>query len=256
MCRKSILVSEFQRSNITSRACDSQNSRFSHATYQLYYVLHLYSELIVSVTVQVKVLKKKVHCLGTRLWRWPACQCVSTGYICVFLCIHTRACRLEHSASAGIVRWHHVCLSERRGEGRRGSWFAWGRERLDCVYSLPAPKAESSRDTAGRSRATERQRQEGRRAGGGGGRARKREQERAGARKRRKASGSTTTGNLTPVTTLAMVNITLIHLQEKSLEATCTHTRTHLYSFTNTDTHHTNHCYTKQGQGWTIYIWI
>lgn len=96
-------------------------------------------------------------------------QCVSTGYICVFLCIHTRACRLEYWASAGIVRWHHVCLSERRGEGRRGSWFAWGRERLDCVYSLPAPKAESSRDTAGRSRATERQRQEGKRAGGGAG---------------------------------------------------------------------------------------
>lgn len=139
-----------------------------------------------------------------------------------------------------------MCLSERRGEGRRGSWFAWGRERLDCVYSLPALRADSSRDTAGRLRAAERQRQEGRREG------RKREQERVGARKRERSSGSTTTRDLTPVTTLAMVNY---YIDPFTRKATGGYMHTHTCTFSKTlslthVTHH--HCYTKQGQCWTM----
>lgn len=104
-------------------------------------------------------------------------MCIYWVCLCITVRVHTRVCRLEHSVSAGIVRWHHVCLSERRGEGRRGSWFAWGRERLGCVYSLPAPKADSSRDTADREQQKGRGRQAGRKEGGRG-EGRKREQER------------------------------------------------------------------------------
>lgn len=176
MYRKSILAPEFSRATKQAVQNISQNSRFSHTTYRVYYVLQLYKGPITSVE---KKKKTTVHCLGTLLWKWPICVSVCVYWVCLCVCTYgTRVCKLEHSVSTGIVRWHHVCLSERRGEGRRGSWFAWGRERLDCVYSLPALQADSSRDTAGRPRAAERQRQEGKREG------RKREQERVGARKR------------------------------------------------------------------------
>lgn len=189
-----------------------------------------------------------MHCLGTLLWKWPICVSVCVYWVCLCVCTYgTRVCKLEHSVSTGIVWWHHVCLSERRGEGRRGSWFAWGRERLDCVYSLPALQADSSRDTAGRPRAAERQRQEGKREG------RKREQERVGARKREReserASGSTATRDLTPVTTLAMVNYYIDPFTSKATGGyTHTHTLAHFHKHHHWRTSHTNHCYTKQGQ--------
>lgn len=100
-----------------------------------------------------------------------------------------------------------------------------------CLLTRYGREIESSRKTEAGRKETERE----------GVKGESENRRHTGTRKRGKALGSTTTGNLTPVTTLAVVNTALIHFLEKEPWRLHTYTHSHIFTNTVTNTHHTNH---------------
>lgn len=175
--------------------------------------------------------------------------CVYWVHLCISVCVHTRVCRLEQSAVTSCV---FVWEAKRREEGELVC-MGEGEIRL-CL--LPAYSTARLLTRYGREIESNRKTEAGRKESGREGeQGRKREQERAGARKEkegirfnhfRKSDSSHNTSHgeyhIDPFTRKVTGGYMHIHAH------TCTFSQT--LSLTHIKT---NHCYTKQGLGWTIY---